>query len=322
MKKESTKIKLRTVFMGTSELSGVILEKLLEEEYNVVAVFTKPDAPVGRKQQEEAPLVKKIAEKKGISVFQPQKFNTETVAQLKELKPDLVVVAAYGKILPKSALEIPGFGCLNVHISLLPKYRGPSPVQNALLNGEKETGVTIMLMDEGIDSGDILNQDKLTIKKNDTVQTLLEKLSHLGADLLIETIPFWLERKIQPIKQDHSLATFCQLIEREDGKVIWANDAEKIFDQYRALTPWPGIFTYQKNGAGFLRLKLNVIEISTPSDQQKRAEGEVFLADDEIRVQTANGAITLKEIQQEGKKVTTAKAFLNGHPDFIGSILV
>jgi methionyl-tRNA formyltransferase len=321
MKEESKKIKLRVVFMGTSHLSAAILQKLIQEEYNVVGVFTKPDTKVGRKQLEESPLVKKLAQEKSIPVFQPEKFKAEAIEELTNLKPDMVIVAAYGKILPKAALEIPGFGCINVHVSLLPKYRGPSPVQNALFNGETETGVTIMLMDEGIDSGDILSQRKIQIEKEDNAQTLMDKLSLLGGELLIETISPWLERKIEPIKQDHSAATFCQLIEREDGKVLWTNDAKSIINQYRALTPWPGVFTFWKNNSSFVRIKLNKIEMLEQKDLPKLKEGEVFLLENEVAVQTADGIIILKEIQREGKKTVEAKSFINGYTDFIGSIL-
>src|SRR6266702_4015926 len=175
IKMNTKNIKLRVVFMGTSELSQTILQALIDSEYNLVGVFTKPDTKVGRKQEIVSPLVKQLAEKNNIPVFQPVKFKDEAIEALKTLKPDLVIVAAYGKIIPKAALEIPGFGCINVHVSLLPKYRGPSPVQNALLSGEKETGVTIMLMDQGVDTGDILAQEKIAIAQDDNTEILMEK---------------------------------------------------------------------------------------------------------------------------------------------------
>ncbi len=321
MKEDSKEIKLRTVFMGTSDLSEAILKTLIEKKYNVVGVFTKQDTKIGREQELTAPLVKQFAEKNDIPVFQPQRFNTEAVQQLKELKPDLVIVAAYGRIIPTSALEIPGFGCINVHVSLLPKYRGPSPVQNALLSGEKETGVTIMLMDKGIDTGDILAQEKISIKSDDNTLVLLEKLSSVGAELLLKTIPLWIERKIEAKPQDNTQATLCQLIEREDGKIYWTDSAEDIHNKYRALTPWPGIFTYWKNDTAIIRLKLISISIQKINPTEKHQVGEVFEIGSDIGVQTEDGIIILKELQKEGKKVATIKEFVNGHSNFIGSIL-
>ncbi len=319
---EKKQIKLRVVFMGTSELSEKILEALITEGYNLVGVFTKTDKKIGRKQALTSPAVKLLAEKYNLPVFQPQTFRQpEAVKQLKDLKPDLIVVAAYGKILPKAVLEIPGFGCLNVHVSLLPKYRGPSPVQNALLAGETETGITLMLMDEGIDTGDILTQKKIAILPTDTTATLMENLAEQGAGLLLETLPAWVERKIQPNKQDHAQASLCQLIEREDGRIFWDEDAQTIYNKYRALTPWPGIFTYWKNDADTVRLKLISIELQKKDPTQKRADGEVFEIGSDIGIQTGEGVILIKELQKEGKKTTNIADFINGHPKFIGSIL-
>lgn len=308
--------------MGTSELSEVILKELIENKYNLVGVFTKPDQKVGRKQELTTPLVKKLAEEKNIPVFQPLKFNSEAVEQLKSLKPDLVIVAAYGKILPSSALEIPGFGCINVHVSLLPKFRGPSPIQNALLQGEKETGITIMLMDEGVDTGDILTQEKIEIADEDNHQALSEKLSKEGAKLLIKTIPQWVEQKIQPLSQEHEKATFCELIEREDGKIYWINSAEEIYNRYRALTPWPGIYTHIETENGLQRLKLIKIKLQKTDPIERKKEGEVFQIGEDIGIQTSKGIVILQEVQKEGKKVTDIKSFLNGQPGFIGSVLV
>ncbi|KKP96148.1 MAG: Methionyl-tRNA formyltransferase [Candidatus Moranbacteria bacterium GW2011_GWE1_36_7] len=318
---DSKKIKLRVVFMGTSDLSETILGTLVENEYNVVGVFTKPDMKVGRKQEIEESLVKKMAKEKNIPVFQPLKFNSDAVEELKKLKPDLIIVAAYGKIIPKSALEIPGFGCINVHVSLLPKYRGPSPIQNALLSGEKETGVTIMFMDEGVDTGDIIVQEKTIIEPEDTTATLMQKMSVVGSQLLLKTIPLLIEGKIEKTPQDNTQATLCQLIERSDGKIFWTDSAENIYNRYRALTPWPGIFTFWKNGSEVIRLKLNSIGLQKINPIEKHQTGEVFELGSDIGVQTENGIIILKELQLEGKKVTDAKSFINGYPNFIGSIL-
>jgi methionyl-tRNA formyltransferase len=320
-KKNKQSLKLRMVFMGTSDLSETILAKLIKEEFNLVGVFTKPDMKVGRKQEIEKPAVKILAEEHKIEIFQPIKFNAEAIETLKNLKPDIVIVAAYGKILPKAALEIPGFGCINVHVSLLPKYRGPSPVQNAILQGEKETGVTIMLMDQGVDTGDILAQEKMKIDEKDTTGTLMPKLADLGAQLLVKIMPDLIERGLEPVAQNSSEASMCQLIEREDGRVYWNNDAQAIYNQYRALTSWPGIFTNWKNGNEIIRLKLVSISYQKKSPQVKHAEGEVFEIADDIGVQTQEGIIIIKEIQKEGKSVMPVKTFINGYPNFLGSVL-
>jgi methionyl-tRNA formyltransferase len=320
-KSNQKQIKLPIVFMGTSELSEVILSALIENNYNIVGVFTKPDKKIGREQEITAPLVKKLAESHKIPVFQPKKFDFEAVEVLKKLKPDLVIVAAYGKIIPKAALEIPGFGFINVHVSLLPKYRGPSPIQNALLNGETQTGITIMLMDEGVDTGDILGQKIVEIAPSDNTETLTKKLSDTSAGFLLKIIPLLIERGLEPQKQDFSQASFCQLIEREDGHIYWSENAESIYNRYRALNPWPGIFSYWKNDSGIARLKLISISFQKINPTGKHEEGEVFEIGDDIGVQTSEGVVILKEIQKEGKKTMSAKEFINGYPNLIGTIL-
>jgi methionyl-tRNA formyltransferase len=319
---ENKSIQIRTVFMGTSSLSAKILSELINAQYNIIGVYTKQDKKVGRSQQVSESEVKKVAIENKLEIYQPTRFDDATVSELKKLKPDLIVVAAYGKILPKSVLEIPGFGCLNVHVSLLPKFRGPSPIQNALLCGEKETGITIMLMDEGIDTGDIIAQQAIEIDPDDTTQSLTEKLSDLGAKFLLETIPLWVKRKIEPIKQDHTKATLCQLIEREDGKIFWEDEAVNIYNKYRALYPWPGIFTYwQKDNGSLLRLKLLKVSLHKNNPVNLRPSGEVFELGDKIGVQTLKGVICLEEVQLEGKKPSDIKAFINGYPNFIGTVL-
>jgi len=321
MQKNTKSIQLRTVFMGTSELAQAVLKALLDEKYNVVGVFTKPDKKVGRKQETTETPVKLFAQEQSIPVFQPAKFNEDAIDELKKLKPDMIIVAAYGKILPKKVLDMPGFGCINVHVSLLPKYRGPSPVQNVLLCGEKETGTTIMLMDEGIDTGNMLSQEKIAIEDSDTADILSEKLADLSAKLLVKTLPPWVDRKIEPQIQDHTQATLCQLIEREDGHIFWEEEAETIFNKYRALYPWPGIFTFWRNGANLGRLKLLKISLQRLNPQIKVPVGRVFEVGDKIGVQTFEGVIFLEEIQLEGKKAVSISEFANGYPSFVGSIL-
>lgn len=314
-------MKLRVVFMGTSYFAEKILSAMIGAQYNIISVYTLPDKKNGRNQKLQKTPVKIIAEKRKIPIFEPLKFDRKVVQELKDQRPDLIVVAAYGKIITKEMLKIPKFKCLNVHASLLPKFRGPSPIQNALLCGEKETGITIMVMDEGIDTGGILSKKNLMIEKDDTYPKLLEKLSKLGAELLLETIPFWIEKKITPKKQDNSRATRCQLIKKSDGKIIWSDDAELIYNRYRAFLPWPGIFSHWKQNEKLMRIKLNKISLIKNDPKIKHRLGEVFRLSDKIGVQSAKGVIIIEEIQLEGKNKMNIKNFLNGYPNLIGSIL-
>ncbi|MCX6765886.1 MAG: methionyl-tRNA formyltransferase [Candidatus Moranbacteria bacterium] len=314
-------IKLRMIFMGTSSFARDILESLVKNDYNIVAVFTQPDKEAGRKKEIKISPVKAFSQEHKLPVIQPERFAKETVDNIKKIKPDIIVVAAYGKILPREVLDIPGFGCLNVHASLLPRFRGPSPIQNALLAGEKETGITIMRMDEGVDTGEILSQEKLEIDPNDTTETLSQKLSQLGSLLIIKTIPLWIEQKIEPRVQDNSRATLCQLIEREDGHIIWEEEAENIYNKYRAFQPWPGIFAFWKNKDTLERVKFNKISFQKSDPETSHQSGEVFQLGDKIGVQTLKGIIVLEEVQLEGKKPVPIKEFINGYPNFLGSIL-
>lgn len=315
-------IKLRMIFMGTSKFARAILASLLEAKYNLVAVFTRPDAPQGRKQTLVKSPVKELAESRKIPVFEPIKFDAETIDKVRALKPDIIIVAAYGKILPEDILKQPGFGCLNIHASLLPKYRGPSPIQNAILNGEEESGVTIFLMDKGIDTGKIIALEKIKINPSDNTLTLSEKMSKLASDLLLKTIPYWVEKEIEAVAQDDSQATICQLIEREDGRIIWEDEARNIFNKYRAFYKWPGIFCYRQLSDGsYERLKLTKIDLINNDPQAKHEVGEVFQIGEKIAVQTAKGLILIDEIQAEGKKAMSIQEYLNGNPNFVGSIL-
>lgn len=314
-------IKLKTIFMGTSLFAADILEVLLKNNYNIISVYTGADRKSNSKKEIEKSAVKMLAEKNSLKIFEPEKFSEETIQELRRQEPDIIIVAAYGKILSKKILEIPGFGALNVHASLLPKYRGPSPLQNALLEGEDVTGTTIMLMDEGIDAGDILFQEKVFIDPQEKYPELLKKTAAISAELLLRTLPLWVERKITPQKQDASMATNCQLIERTDGHIIWTDSAVSIYNRARAFHPWPGIFTYlEKNGAN-LRLKMHKVSLPESMPPSNHKIGEVFKLDEDVAVMTGDGLIILEEIQLEGKDRTGVKDFVNGYSEFIGSIL-
>ena len=307
--------------MGTSEIAKEILEALIRGKYNVIAVLTQPDKKIGREQLVKKGPVKEFSEINKIPTFQPLKLNEEIVEKIKELGPDLIIVIAYGKIIPKEILEIPQFKSINIHPSLLPKFRGPSPIQNAILAGEKETGVTIMLMDEKMDHGDILFQKKVQIYPEDTTEILTKKIAPVSSKLLLETIPLWIEEKIKPLKQDDTQATYCQLVEREDGHIFWDLSAEDIFNKYRAFQPWPGIFSVWKKEGEIFRIKLTNIKIDKKKTEKKYEIGEVFETDGEIKVKSMDNSIVLEEIQLEGKKPTSIKDFVNGHKDFLGSKL-
>ena len=311
---------LKIIFFGTSEIAKEILVFLVREKYDILAVLTQPDKKTGRDQKIKPGSVKEFSEINKIPVLQPYDLKEE-MEKIKDLTPDLIVVIAYGKIIPKEILEIPKFKSINIHPSLLPKFRGPSPIQNAILEGESETGVTIMLMDEKMDHGDILAQTKIQIGSDDTAETLAEKIIPLSSKLLLETIPLWIDNKITPKKQDDSKATYCQLVKREDGHIFWDSDAQNIYDRYRAFEPWPGIFSIWEKQNNICRIKMERIKIDRKNPDGKYALGEVFEEDGEIKIKTAEGSIIPEEIQLEGKKPAGIKEFINGHKDFVGSIL-
>ncbi|MFZ2187759.1 MAG: methionyl-tRNA formyltransferase [Candidatus Moraniibacteriota bacterium] len=313
--------KIRTIFMGTPEFSAAILSGLIDQHYNIVSVVTKVDKPSGRKQAIEESAVKKKALEYHIPVLQPQKFDESFVEIIRALQPDLIIVAAYGKILPAAILQIPGFGCINVHASLLPKWRGASPIQNALLAGATETGVTIMLMDEGMDTGDILVQKKVDIASDDTHESLRVRLTEIGRDTLLKMLPLWIARALTPTPQDDSTATLCQLIEREDGHILWTESAESIYNRFRALSPWPGIFVFWKKEHELLRLKLHRISYQKQSPQIPYPLGQVFEVGEKVGVQTSEGVIFLEEVQLEGKTRIDIAEFLLGNKDIINGFL-
>lgn len=313
---------VRVVFMGTPELSQELLATLIDHQYNIVAAVTKPDAKQGREQTPLPSPVRTLAESKNIPVLTPAKIDDSFVAELKSLKPDLIIVAAYGKILPERVLSLPGFGCLNIHYSLLPRFRGASPIQNALLFGDTETGVTLMRMDAGMDTGDIIATQKVAIDPDDNTLTLTPKLNEAAKDLLVKTLPLWIKQKIQSTPQREEGVVLCQLIERQDGKIEWSDDAQSIYNRFRAFVPWPGIFCYWKQGESFTRLKLTVIRPHVLPVAKKYQLGEVFQLADCIAVQCGSGVIMLDVVQLEGKSAVPIKDFVNGNPDFIGSFLV
>jgi methionyl-tRNA formyltransferase len=306
---------LRIIFMGTAELSCASLERLAGK-FSVIAVVTQPDKPKGRELKPQPSPVKMLAEKLQLPVLQPAKARDEKfISELRGLKPDLIAVVAYGQILPQSLLDLPKFGCLNVHTSLLPKYRGASPIQSAILNGETETGVTIMKMDAGLDTGEIVSQTRTPILPEDNSQTLHDRLAQLGAELLVGTIPDFVAGKIQPKPQPAEGVSYAAKIKKEDGKIIWNEPAEKILNRLRAFTPWPGAFTFLKTGPKPQLLKIWKAEFAGNNGQT----GTVLSADKSgIVVACGKNALRILELQREGGRRLSAQEFLAGNPLKVG----
>lgn len=300
--------KPRILFMGTPDFAVPSLQALVEQAYPIVGVVTQPDRPRGRKQVLTPPPVKSAALSYGIPVFQPEKLrDPASLEEILSLKPDLVVTAAYGQLLPSTLLEAPRWGCINVHASLLPKYRGGAPIHHALINGEKETGVTIMYMVERLDAGDILAQRSIPIEETDHVGSLHDKLSRLGAELLNETIPALLAGEIRPVPQDESLVTYAPNIRREDERIDWSQPARVIFNRVRGLHPWPVAFTMCQGKP----LKIWWVEATDIRHEEK--PGTVLsVGDDGITVAAGEGAVVVKELQPSGKKRMTAAQFVRG----------
>jgi len=299
--------------MGTAELSCASLEKLSAgKNFQVAAVVTQPDKPKGRDLKPAPSPVKMLAEKLKLRVLQPPRARDEPfTGELRELKPDLIVVVAYGQILPPMILDLPRFGCLNVHTSLLPKYRGAAPIQWAIADGEHETGVTIMQMDAGLDTGPILATRRTPILPRDNSQMLHDRLAQLGAELLVATIPDYVAGKIVPQPQPASGASYAAKIKKEDGKIDWSGPAEKIWNRLRAFTPWPGAFTYLPAEPKPQLLKIWQAEMV----ERAGTPGEILSADKNgIVVACGQGALRILELQREGGRRLAAEQFLLGFP--------
>jgi len=305
--------RLRIVFFGTAELACHSLEALAAQpEFAIVAVVTQPDRPRGRSLQLQPSPVKAVALRLVLPVIQPERARAaEFISQLTPLAPDLIVVAAYGQILPQAILDLPKHGALNVHTSLLPKYRGAAPIQWAILEDEPETGVTIMKMDAGLDTGPTLSQTKTTITNEDNGQTLHDRLAAIGASLLVQTIPPYLAGKLQPKPQANDGANYARKISKNDGLIDWSKPARSIFNQIRAFTPWPGSFTYLNEPHRHL-LKIWRAEViknpmGTPGTVLDSANGSLVVA-------CSAESLRVYEVQIEGGKRLPIEQFLLGHP--------
>jgi methionyl-tRNA formyltransferase len=315
--------KMKIIFIGTPEYGAIVLEDLIKGGYRPVLAVTAPDKPKGRKQILTSPVVKVVAKKHNIPVVQPEIIKNLKF-KIKNLKPDLGILAAYGQIIPKDILDIPKFGFLNVHPSLLPKYRGPSPIQFTILNGEKKSGVTIILMNEKIDHGPIISQKSLEIKEQETAETLHDKLAQLGAYLLLETIPKWVKGLIKPKEQDDAQASFTKILFREDGKIDWKKPVELLEREIRAFYPWPGSYIIWENRGKLIKIKILKARAFKSPDffKVKYPIGKVLVVpQNEIGVQCKKDFLVIEKLQPEGKKEMTAEDFIRGHLNFIGTIL-
>lgn len=308
---------MRVVFMGTPDFAVPSLKALVEAGYEVCGVFTQPDKPVGRHQNRlQSTPVKEYALTQSIPVYQPVKLRDgEALAVLKELEPELIVVAAYGRILPPDILALPRLGCVNVHSSLLPKYRGAAPINWAILNGEDETGVTIMYMAEGMDTGDILAQTKTAIDLNENAAQLFDRLALLGAELLVKTMEDLKAGTTRAVPQDNSRSSHAPMLSRELSPMDWGKTVRQLHDQVRGLYPWPAA-TAELDG-----VRCKVLRTAILDGQTEKAPGTVLQADKQgLHIACGGGGmLEIMEVQPDGKKAMSAAAFLMGHPIKAGS---
>ena len=308
----------RIIFMGTPDFAVRSLNALARlEDTEIVAVVTQPDRPVGRGRHPTAPPVKLASQSLGMETMQPATLRDESVvARLRALDPTAIVVVAYGEILRSEILFLPPCRCINVHASLLPLYRGAAPIAAAILQGESETGVTVMLMDEGMDTGPILSQRTVPIRPDDTTAALGHRLSIVGADLLVETLPLWLGGQIDPLPQDEEAATYAPMISKSDGELDWSRPAQELDRMCRAYYPWPGTFTY------WAGKRLKVLRAFAAAEESvEAAPGTVVRLPDGIGVTTGRGVLVVQDLQLAGKRAVTADEFVRGQRGFIGSRL-
>jgi methionyl-tRNA formyltransferase len=311
---------LKVIFMGTPAFAVPSLAALVAHGYKVVAVVTQPDAPAGRGKALKQSAVKQYALQHGVPVLQPETLKpSEVVDQLKALEPDLIIVAAFGQILRQNVLDIPRYNCINVHASLLPHWRGASPISAAIAHGDAVTGITIMIMEAGLDSGPILSQREIPIGHDDTTGTLTESLAKVGGELLIETLPKWVAHEITPKKQDEARVTLAGRLKKEDGKLDWSKGVQALERHVRAMTPWPGAYsTWQGKQLKVLRAAINM---NAEHSKRKLANGTVVVERNHVNVQCSNGLLRLVEVQLEGKRAMNADDFARGQPAFAASVL-
>ncbi len=316
----------KIIFMGTADFGVPLLEKLLDSRENIIAVISQPDRPQGRDRKTLPTPIKKITLNKGLKVFQPENINSEeSIKRINEFKPDIILVVAYGQILSGRILNIPKIGCINIHGSLLPKYRGAAPINRAIINGEKETGITFMFMKEKVDTGEIIFQEKMDILPNETCGELYCRLS----DLSVRSLPKLLEKikngKIERIPQNNELATLARKMKKEDGKIDWSDKGERVYNLIRGTIPYPGAFTYYKGR------KLKITQARFLDDYQGETDtgsgspkpGRVIKAEkDAILISTGDkGNIKILKLIPAGSKELTSEQFINGYQIKVGDVL-
>lgn len=304
--------------MGTPGFAIPVLVALLDAGHEVAGVYTQPDRPAGRRGRPAPSAVKEAAEELGLPVFQPPSLKREAAQhELAGLAPDVIVVAAYGLFLPKATLDLPPLGCLNVHPSLLPRYRGPSPVASVILNGDAGTGVTVIRLDEGMDSGPIVAQRETAIGADEDGAGLTDRLFQLGAELMVETLPEWAAGRIAAVPQDDAAATTTSLLKREDGEIDWSQDATRIARQVRAYQPWPGAFTLWRGKL------LKVVDATEAAGHGSDApSGQVVaLSGGGLGIVAGHGVLEVRRLQLEGSRASGAAEFLRGHADIVGAVL-
>ena len=308
---------IRTIFLGTPDFALPSLQALCRDtDFEVVAVITQPDMPVGRQQELQEPPVKTLAKQSKIkNIWQPQKI-TQILDNIRELKPDVMVVVAYAQIIPQEILDIPQYGCINVHGSLLPKYRGAAVVAAPILNNDQVSGITIMLMDANLDTGSILRQAEISLDQAETAVTLYHKLADLGGKIINQTIKDYINHQIEPQVQDSSQSSYVKRLKKENGIIDWNKPAKDIECFVRAMFDWPGAWTWTKGK----QLKVLAVEPMTIEINIHKT-GKTFLYNNQLAVQCGQDAIIIKQLQLEGKNPLLAKEFLNGQPDFVGAIL-
>jgi methionyl-tRNA formyltransferase len=306
----------KVIFLGTPDFAVPGLAALAADpRFTIEAVITQEDKPVGRHGAPQPTAVKKEALAHGFNVWQPRRIK-EIGTQLKTAAPDFLVVIAYGQLLPPEILAIPKIASINVHASLLPRYRGAACLQAPILNGDKETGVTVMLMDRGLDTGDILRQEKIILDGTETLATLHDKLAQKGAAILGDTLADYATGSIKPQKQNEAAATYIHTIKKEDGRIDWSRPAETIERQIRAYNPWPGTF------ASLGGKTLKIIRATVTETIPETAPGQIIIQNKQLFVACGQNALLILELQLEGKKATNAASFIAGHPDFNGQKLV
>ena len=304
---------MQVVFMGTPIFSVPTLEALLNSEFSVVGVVTQPDRPRGRGQALSYSPVKELAQSHRLPILQPDKMKQpDFLKTLADWNPDVIVVTAFGRILPKVILELPPHGCLNVHGSLLPRYRGAAPIQWAIINGESETGITTMLMDEGMDTGAILLQEPVPIGSQETAGELSVRLAHIGGRLLIDTLRRWIAQKIKPIVQDSSKATLAPLLKKEDGNIFWDSNAIDIANRIRGLSPWPGAFTFCQQDRLTIWKGFPCLDDAEVLSGQEKPGTIVKVGKENLLVKTGNGLLSVTDIQPANRKRMSVAQFLSG----------